>query len=949
MPVFKYDGTLAAETVAPVNSVFGSTASETLTGTAGADGIWSSGVGGGDTLLGGPGDDTYYLKSPGDRVVEQVDGGTDKIVAWANTDLANFHNVENLEVDGDKTYGAGNSGDNILYAGATGAHQLFGGGGQDVFVGGGGADTFIIVKGGGNDVIYNFTTQDTVRLTAGFTTFDQVRAHMTQVGADVKLDLGGSDGLIFRNVTAGQFTAANFQLQIDTAKLGAETFHEDFNSPLSIWSAANNPSGTWRTDFGYQGSQGVGSYTEVSNNEQQIYTSPYFRDHNGDFQSPFTSNPDGTLTITAAKSASSEIFGYHYTSGMISTAQSFAQTYGYFEMRAELPTTAGAWPAFWLLPADGSWPPELDVMETLTADPHNDFTTQHSGVGGVHTSLGAASFIPDTSSGFHTYGVLWTATDLTWFVDGVQIFHTATPADMNKPMFMIANMALGGWSGAIDDAHIPAQMKIDYVHAYALADGSSHTVDSATAGLSATLPISVGAAGYQTPSVEGGSLPTTTTSSEPPAASTPPPASPLPVSPPATSPSPTDIHTIVSPGFGSVLNGTAGADTLVSHNGNETMTGGGGADVFSFPTNPWNPTHITDFHAGVNRLDFSKLYLDGYHGTNPVADGYVSFVSDGQGGTKVLLDPDGPATGHPWPDYVVNLDGVDPSSLTAANVFGGPAAVSPAPATQPVSPPQLLQPAAPPPATGGTSNSAALMVSQGVDSAVEHVLRQPPALSGQADFVNGLKAELAAGQLSVTQAVHQIVLQALPTTSVATLSYEFFTGKAPSAAGMDYLVSPAGPNPNNLSSAYYQSFSLENRYINFAVNLGKAGEGAAAFTARYGGLSLVEATRTAYATIFGEAPSEAKLHAILDPTTVLNGQIFSRTEYFAYYGRDGANGLGTKAAMVGYLLAEAEKADLGTYALSNDAFLTDVALHNAPFAVDLVGAYSQPGFVFHPG
>jgi hypothetical protein len=36
-------------------------------------------------------------------------------------------------------------------------------------------------------------------------------------------------------------------------------------------------------DFGYQGSQGVGSYTLVSNSEQEVYTSPYFRDHNGDF------------------------------------------------------------------------------------------------------------------------------------------------------------------------------------------------------------------------------------------------------------------------------------------------------------------------------------------------------------------------------------------------------------------------------------------------------------------------------------------------------------------------------------------------------------------------------------------------------------------------------------------------------------------------------------------
>jgi Ca2+-binding RTX toxin-like protein len=208
---------------------------------------------------------------------------------------------------------------------------------------------------------------------------------------------------------------------------------------------------------------------------------------------------------------------------------------------------------------------------------------------------------------------------------------------------------------------------------------------------------------------------------------------------------------------------------------------------------------------------------------------------------------------------------------------------------------------------------------------------------------------VANGLATAASVVSQMVQAAQATTSVATMAYEFFTGKAPSSGGMDYLVSPTGPNANNLNAAYYQSFSLENRYINFAVNLGKVGEGNAAFTAKYGALSLFEATRTAYATIFGEAPSDTKLHAILDPTTVLNGVTYSRSDYFAYYGLDGANGIGTKAAMVGYLLAEAEKADLGVYAKSNDAFLTDVALHNAPFGVDLVGVYSQPGFVFHPG
>ena len=86
------------------------------------------------------------------------------------------------------------------------------------------------------------------------------------------------------------------------------------------------------------------------------------------------------------------------------------------------------------------------------------------------------------------------------------------------------------------------------------------------------------------------------------------------------------------------------------------------------------------------------------------------------------------------------------------------------------------------------------------------------------------------------------------------LSYQFFTGSIPSLGGIDYLVSPTGPNPNNINSSYYQLFSLENRYINFAVNLGKVGDGKAQFQAAYGSLDLFAATRQAYATIFGAAP-----------------------------------------------------------------------------------------------
>ena len=169
---------------------------------------------------------------------------------------------------------------------------------------------------------------------------------------------------------------------------------------------------------------------------------------------------------------------------------------------------------------------------------------------------------------------------------------------------------------------------------------------------------------------------------------------------------------------------------------------------------------------------------------------------------------------------------------------------------------------------------------------------------------------------------------------MALTSYQFFTGKIPGSGGMDYLISPDGPNANNLNSAYYATFNIENRYINFSVNLGKLGEGAAKFTAEYGALSLAEATKKAYATIFGATPTDAKVGLLLGG---------GRDVYFESYGKDGLNGLGTKAAMVGWLLAEAEKANIGTYALSNAAFLTDLA-DGANLAIDMIGVYGKPEF-----
>lgn len=211
-------------------------------------------------------------------------------------------------------------------------------------------------------------------------------------------------------------------------------------------------------------------------------------------------------------------------------------------------------------------------------------------------------------------------------------------------------------------------------------------------------------------------------------------------------------------------------------------------------------------------------------------------------------------------------------------------------------------------------------------------------------LLSNLSTQVDAGTLSLAAAQSQVVKLAVDTTSVASLAYNFFTGSTPFSHGFDYLVSAGGPNANNLNSAYYQAFNVDNRYINFALNLGKSGEGATWFNANYGGLTMAQTVSKAYAEIFGVVPTAAKIDELLN-SPVPNGQggTYTRQQYLASYGGDGLEGIGTKAALVGWLLAAAAKEDIGTYAKANDGFLADLAADGvALFRSGLVAGYGTP-------
>lgn len=430
-----------------------------LSGTAGNDSLWGN-AGVEITMAGGSGDDIYYLYSPENIASEAPGQGIDTISTWMSYRLpANF---ENLKVTGDGRYAFGNGADNII-SGGPGAQTLYGGRGNDVLIGGGGADIFLIEKGTGNKLIADFGGDDTVRLKGyGITSFEQVQARLTQKGDNLHLDLGGGEKLVLAGVTAEQMSAGQFDLAVDKSHM-TRSFLDNF---YTLW-LHNGKSGTWDAKFPWAPESGGTLHT---NGELQWYVNPAY-------EPTRTLNPfsvqNGILTIAAERTPEDMkqvVGGYDYTSGILTTHSSFQQTYGYFEIRADMPDDRGTWPAFWLLPADGKWPPELDVVEMRGQEPQTIHTTVHSMETGSRTSQTTATHVPSTD-GFHNYGLLWTKDELVWYFDDVEIARAKTPADMHDPMYMVVNLAVGGTagrpSGDLDDG---AQMKIDYVRAYALDD-----------------------------------------------------------------------------------------------------------------------------------------------------------------------------------------------------------------------------------------------------------------------------------------------------------------------------------------------------------------------------------------------------------------------------------------------------------------------------------------------
>lgn len=252
------------------------------------------------------------------------------------------------------------------------------------------------------------------------------------------------------------------------------------------------------------------------NNEQQCYTE--------NSENAFIE--DGILNIVALPAA--EDAEKDYTSARLNSKNKGDFKYGRFEIRAQMPSGQGSWPAIWMMPTHsvyGEWPNsgEIDIVEAVNLKADNAGAPENHIHGTIHygkaDANGDASYSGkayamsdgiNPADDFHTYAIEWNEGEIRWYVDdylyatqrksdvvtnskgqSVGLRHQGWFAEYYNPangeletaysnapfdqeFFLVMNLAVGGdWpenaneTGVNADAFANGQtLKIDYVRVY---------------------------------------------------------------------------------------------------------------------------------------------------------------------------------------------------------------------------------------------------------------------------------------------------------------------------------------------------------------------------------------------------------------------------------------------------------------------------------------------------
>ena len=202
----------------------------------------------------------------------------------------------------------------------------------------------------------------------------------------------------------------------------------------------------------------------------------------------------GVLNLTARQEAApfsctdgldgAQSYQTQYTAGMVSTDDRFSQTYGLYMVRAKLPPAAikGLQETLWLWPDDaskyGTLPQEggeIDFAEFYSEYPTLDIPVLHYRTVEKDPNATADCNVTNQNE-FHTYGLEWTTTSMTMFIDGQACMSDTwqpmapetAPEPFNQPFFICLTQALGMDTNnfVAGTTPLPATTQIDWVRVW---------------------------------------------------------------------------------------------------------------------------------------------------------------------------------------------------------------------------------------------------------------------------------------------------------------------------------------------------------------------------------------------------------------------------------------------------------------------------------------------------
>lgn len=171
--------------------------------------------------------------------------------------------------------------------------------------------------------------------------------------------------------------------------------------------------------------------------------------------------------------------------GQVMHHQTYAQTYGKYEIRAKIPDlqVTGSQVSFWLWPRTltyGPWPAsgEIDIAEMYSSAPGIDKPFLHylpgQPTGSEHSNVKHAA-CPIKVGEFNTYGLVWEPGKITILLNGKVCMvneHSSLVGDstapFDHPFYLALNQAMGTIGNDYDADQVPDRLttQVDYVRVW---------------------------------------------------------------------------------------------------------------------------------------------------------------------------------------------------------------------------------------------------------------------------------------------------------------------------------------------------------------------------------------------------------------------------------------------------------------------------------------------------